>query len=279
MGYPRLGHINFLNCLSLSYSLRQDHFDKGLQVSWGVPAVLNNDIMNHRLDVSQVSSITYARDSEELLLLPDVCIRSNGKVQSLILVAKKPIEDITDDKIILTAKSATTHCLTKIIMRKLYGAQPNYYVRHVDPLEEVPSDAAAMLLIGDDALYVYHHKKPSYYYYDIGEQWYKLTGRFMVFAVWVVDRHFAAEQPELLQLVYDRVVRGFQNGQAKMDQVIRSVLEDKPFTYDELAEYLQVIQWDFKESQYEDLLTFYRLAHEMNLIDHLPELAIANVCR
>ena len=101
----------------------------------------------------------------------------------------------------------------------------------------------------------------------------------MVFAVWVVDRHFAAEQPELLQLVYDRVVRGFQNGQAKMDQVIRSVLEDKPFTYDELAEYLQVIQWDFKESQYEDLLTFYRLAHEMNLIDHLPELAIANVCR
>ena len=141
MGYPRLGHINFLNCLPLSYSLRQDHFDKGIQVSWGVPAVLNNDIMNHRLDVSQVSSITYARDSEELLLLPDVCIRSDGKVQSLIIVSKKPIEEITDDKIILTAKSATTHCLTKIIMRKLYGAQPNYYVRHVDAQQEVPEDA------------------------------------------------------------------------------------------------------------------------------------------
>lgn len=279
MGYPRLGHINFLNCLPLSYSLRQDHFDKGIQVSWGVPAVLNNDIMNHRLDVSQVSSITYARDSEELLLLPDVCIRSDGKVQSLIIVSKKPIEEITDDKIILTAKSATTHCLTKIIMRKLYGARPNYYVRHVDAQQEVPEDASAMLLIGDDALYVYHHKKPGYHYYDIGELWQRLTGRNMVFAVWVAQRQFAAQQPELLQLVYDRVTRGFKNGQAKMDRVIHSVLDEKPFTYEELAEYLQVIKWDFGEDQYENLLTFYRLAHEMNLIDHLPELSLASVCR
>ena len=279
MGYPRLGHINFLNCLPLSYSLRQDHFDKGIQVSWGVPAVLNNDIMNHRLDVSQVSSITYARDSEELLLLPDVCIRSDGKVQSLIIVSKKLIEEITDDKIILTAKSATTHCLTKIIMRKLYGAQPNYYVRHVDAQQEVPEDASAMLLIGDDALYVYHHKKPQYHYYDIGELWQRLTGRNMVFAVWVAQRQFAAQQPELLQLVYDRVTRGFKNGQAKMDRVIHSVLDEKPFTYEELAEYLQVIKWDFGEDQYENLLTFYRLAHEMNLIDHLPELSLASVCR
>ena len=101
----------------------------------------------------------------------------------------------------------------------------------------------------------------------------------MVFAVWVANRQFAAEQPELLQLVYDRVTRGFRNGQAKMDQVIRSVLDEKPFIYEELDEYLRVIQWDFCEEHYENLLTFYRLAHELNLIDHLPELSIASVCR
>ena len=116
MSCPRVGHINFLNVLPLSWSYAHGA-DKGLILTRGVPAVLNNDIVNHRLDVSNVSSIIYARDSDELVILPDVCISTDGAVQSIILVSRKPIEDIKDDKIILTAKSATSHCLLKIILR------------------------------------------------------------------------------------------------------------------------------------------------------------------
>lgn len=279
MTCPRVGHINFLNVLPLSWSY--DHgASRGLSLTRGVPAVLNNDIVNHRLDVSNVSSIIYAKNSEQLVVLPDVCISTDGDVQSILLVSRKPIDDLRQDKIILTAKSATSHCLLKIILRGAYGAIPNYYVRHITPEDPVPEDAVASLLIGDDALWLYHHQQPGFYYYDLGHEWKKMTGKKMVYALWVADRTFAEQNPEMLQLVYDRVHRAFQTSPAHKKEAIESVLADKPFTYAQLDEYLgSVIRWDLTEECLDGLRTFYQLAHQMNLIEHLPEIRMANVRR
>lgn len=279
MSCPRVGHINFLNVLPLSWSYAHGA-DKGLILTRGVPAVLNNDIVNHRLDVSNVSSIIYARDSEELVILPDVCISTDGAVQSIILVSRKPIEDITDDKVILTAKSATSHCLLKIILRSAYGAIPNYYVRHVTPENPIPDDAAASLLIGDDALWLYHHQQPELYYYDLGAEWKKLTGKKMVYALWVANKNFASEQPEMLQLVYDRIRHAFTQGLQHKKAAIESVIQDKPFTYAQLDEYLgSTIHWNLTDEYIDGLKTFYELAHKMYLIEHIPEIKLAAVKR
>lgn len=277
MSCPRVGHINFLNVLPLSWSYAHGA-DKGLILTRGVPAVLNNDIVNHRLDVSNVSSIIYARDSDELVILPDVCISTDGAVQSIILVSRKPIEDIKDDKIILTAKSATSHCLLKIILRSAYGAIPNYYIRHVTPENPIPDDAAASLLIGDDALWLYHHQQPELYYYDLGAEWKKLTGKKMVYALWVANKNFASEQPEMLQLVYDRIRQAFTQGLQHKKAAIESVIKDKPFTYAQLDEYLgPTIRWNLTDDYIDGLKTFYELAHKMNLIEHIPEIKLAAV--
>lgn len=279
MSCPRVGHINFLNVLPLSWSYAHGA-DKGLILTRGVPAVLNNDIVNHRLDVSNVSSIIYARDSDELVILPDVCISTDGAVQSIILVSRKPIEDIKDDKIILTAKSATSHCLLKIILRSAYGAIPNYYIRHVTPENPIPDDAAASLLIGDDALWLYHHQQPELYYYDLGAEWKKLTGKKMVYALWVANKNFASEQPEMLQLVYDRIRQAFTKGLQHKKAAIESVIKDKPFTYAQLDEYLgPTIRWNLTDDYIDGLKTFYELAHKMNLIEHIPEIKLAAVKR
>ena len=279
MSCPRVGHINFLNVLPLSWSYAHGA-DKGLILTRGVPAVLNNDIVNHRLDVSNVSSIIYARDSDELVILPDVCISTDGAVQSIILVSRKPIEDIKDDKIILTAKSATSHCLLKIILRSAYGAIPNYYIRHVTPENPIPDDAAASLLIGDDALWLYHHQQPELYYYDLGAEWKKLTGKKMVYAIWVANKNFASEQPEMLQLVYDRIRQAFTQGLQHKKAAIESVIKDKPFTYAQLDEYLgPAIRWHLTDDYIDGLKTFYELAHKMNLIEHIPEIKLAAVKR
>lgn len=279
MSCPRVGHINFLNVLPLSWSYAHGS-DKGLILTRGVPAVLNNDIVNHRLDVSNVSSIIYARDSDELVILPDVCISTDGAVQSIILVSRKPIEDIKDDKIILTAKSATSHCLLKIILRSAYGAIPNYYIRHVTPENPIPNDAAASLLIGDDALWLYHHQQPELYYYDLGAEWKKLTGKKMVYALWVANKNFASEQPEMLQLVYDRIRHAFTQGLQHKKAAIESVIKDKPFTYAQLDEYLgPTIRWNLTDDYIDGLKTFYELAHKMNLIEHIPEIKLAAVKR
>lgn len=277
MSYPRVGHINFLNVLPLSWSYAHGA-DRGLAITRGVPAVLNNDIINHRLDVSNVSSIVYARQSEELVVLPDVCVSTDGDVESILLVSRKPIEELKDDKIILTAKSATSHCLLKIILRLGYGAIPNYYIRHIAPEDPIPEDATGSLLIGDDALWLYYHKQPGYYYYDLGHEWKKLTGKKMVYALWVASRKFAEESPELLQLVYDRIHHAFATGLQHKKEAIEEVLPHKPFTYEQLDQYLgPTIRWQLTDDYLDGLKTFYDLAHQMNLIDHVPEIRMAHV--
>ena len=70
---PRLGHINFLNVLPLTYSLNQCGFSEGIDMKNGVPSVMNNDLINNRLDASEVSSIIYAKNDDKLLILPDMC--------------------------------------------------------------------------------------------------------------------------------------------------------------------------------------------------------------
>ena len=262
MGKAKLGHINFINCLPLTYSFEKEGFGKGLNITSAVPTVLNNDIVNNRLDVSPVSSIVYARNSEKFLIMPDVAISADGNVQSIILVSKKPIEELTNDKIILTAKSATSHCLLKIVLNKAYGARPNYYIRIIDMNRIIPEDATATLLIGDDALYANHNHQEGLYYYDIGMEWKKLTGLRMVYAVWIINRNFAKSHADLLQLVFDRVTKGFANGYQKKKQAIEMILNHKPFSFAQLDEYLEVIKWGFSQEHQRALLIFYEMAHE-----------------
>lgn len=279
MTVPNIGHINFLNCLPLTYSYDQDGFAQGLNIHSAVPAELNKAIIQGQLDISPVSSIIYARNSDNLLILPDVSIMADSDVQSILLISKKPIEELTRKRIILTAKSATSHCLLKIIMAKGYAASPVYEVRPVPVENPIPADASASLLIGDDALNLYHHRKSGFYYYDIGKEWKKLTGLRMVFAVWVVHKEFARERPELVQQVYERITQGFRNGYAKKQQIIESVLDSKPFTRQQLDEYFEVIQWQFDNKEQEALRLFYSLAYEMDLIEQVPEIKIAEVHR
>ena len=288
---PRVGHINFLNMLPLSYSFAHGAAE-GLTLIRGVPSVLNSDLISGRLDVAGVSSIAYARHSEELLLLPKVCVSSDGPVQSIVLVSKKPIEALGKDKVILTAKSATSHCLLKIILRGAYGAIPNYYTRNITTEEPVPADAAASLFIGDDALWLYHHPPAGLYLYDIGQEWKQLTGQKMVYALWCVRREFANKHPESVKLIQERIHGAFLSfirnalpgparpagGLSYRETIIRSGLEEKRFTYDQLADYLgPVVRWDLTEEYLQGLNTFYTMAHEMNLIEHMPKIQFAKI--
>ena len=275
---PRVGHINFLNCLPLTYSFSGE-FGKDLEINADVPSKLNQDIVNNRLDVSPVSSIVYARNSDKLVIMPDVSINADGIVQSIILVSKKPIEQLTDDKIVLTAKSATSHCLLKIVLHKAYHATPRYEIQSIDMQKIIPDAATATLLIGDDALYANHHHEEHLYYYDIGHEWKKMTGLKMVYAVWVINKTFAEKNQALVQKVYEQVIKGFKYGYKHKAKAIETVLEQKPFSVEQLNDYLEVIKWDFADEHRQALLKFYELSYEMGLIEAMPEIKMAEVIR
>ena len=279
MSYPKVGHIDFLNVLPLTYSYKHG-YSKDLLIKYDVPSILNDDIKNDRLDISQISSIEYANMYDKLLILPDICVRSNSDVESIVLLSKKTIEDITDDKISLTSKSATSHCLLKIILSEKYRAKPKYEVKNINVDFPILEGTTASLFIGDDALQIYLNKPKNLYCYDLGKEWHNFTGRSMVYAVWVARKSFADKSPELLQFVYDKIISGMKNGLNNKNAAINFVINTKKISYNDLNYYLgNVIRWNLTDDDIDSLILYYELAHKIHLIDKIPEINFANVNR
>lgn len=275
-GLPRIGHIDFINCLPLNYAWNNG-YDEGFSLVRATPAELNQAVVANRLDASPVSSIIYARNSDKLLLLPDVSISANGALQSILLVSKRPIADLATARIALTAKSATSHCLLKIVLHHGYQASPHYRISAQSLSDGVLDDADAVLLIGDDALHAYHHRSASLHYYDVGAEWKKLTGLMMVYALWVVNRDFAAAQPEAVSRLATRVKDGFAFGLQQLPAAAASLNGKVEFTQAQLIEYIGLLNYQLSEAHQAALLTYYQMAKEMGLIETVPQIQFARV--
>jgi chorismate dehydratase len=276
---PSLGNINFINCLPLHYGLAQGGYGQHVVIHSAVPAELNSLVVKGKLNVSPVSSIVYAQNCDKLVLLPDVSISAEAALESIILVSKYPIEQLRQARIALTAKSATSHGLLKVILHHAYHADPEYFVSGLSLAEGVLDDAQAVLFIGDDALYAFHHQQAGYYYYDLGAEWRKLTGLCMVYALWVVNRQFAGCQAKAVQMLYEKVTGGFAYGLAHLPAAADTLAGKFSFTREQIIHYIGLLNYQFTPAHKEALLTYYRLAHGLGLIPVVPKIEFAEVIR
>lgn len=259
---PNIGHINYLNCLPLTYTFIKNP-NRNFNLFKDIPANLNQAIIQNKLDISPVSSIIYARNFDKLMILPNISIMANGPVQSIILVSKKPIHEITTDKILLTSQSATSHCLLKIIMNKRYHATPDYTISNVSPQNPFSDEnISASLFIGDDALFLKYHQNNNLYYYDLGQQWKEFTNLCMVYALWVVRKDFAQKYPLETSNIQKYIQNGFVDGFTNLKYAIKEIATNKPFSFNQLNEYLHIIQWKLQKEQLDALSLFYQYAFE-----------------
>ena len=274
MNLPRVGHIGFLNVLPLTFAYK-NIFANEFLLTDSVPAVVNEKIKKNLLDVSLISSIEYARQSKNLIMLPNFCVRADNDVTSIILVSRKPIEKLDGEKISITSKSATAHCLLKIILQEGYKIFPSYDVQNLTIENLIPENSAAALFIGDDALQIYLHRDKKFFYYDLGREWHKMTGGQMVYAVFAAQKNFAKTSPELLKKICEKISQGFYYGLKNKTAAINSVLHEKNFTFDELDNYLGgAIKWNLTDAGIVALKTFYKFANKINLLDEVPKIEI-----
>jgi chorismate dehydratase len=274
-----LGNIKFINCLPLHYGLAHGGFGESVHIHSATPAQLNHLVVSGELNISPVSSIIYAQNSDKLVLLPDVSISAEGALESIVLVSKYPIEQLGQARIALTAKSATSHGLLKIILHHAYQATPEYFISPLLLNEGVLDHAEAVLFIGDDALSAYHHQSPGYYYYDLGDEWKKLTGLPMVYAVWVVNRDFAARHNEAVQMLYEKVTGGFAYGLSHIEAAANTVQGKFSLKAAQIIHYIGLLNYQFTPAHEQALLTYYKMAHGLGLSPKVPEIEFAKVVK
>ena len=149
------------------------------QITYTVPSACAQELAEGRADIGIIPSAAYA-SIPGLVIVPGVAIASRGAVRSILLVSRKPIEQI--QSIALDSSSMTSVALVRILFAKWWGGERRFEPFAPD-LDAMLAAHDAALLIGDRALAV---DRSRYQTWDLAEEWIRFTGKAFVFAFWAV---------------------------------------------------------------------------------------------
>ena len=224
-----IGRVSFSNC---------DPIFDGIDPKWTIlsapPAWLTGHIMRRDCIAAPIPSADYASNSEELLLLPDIGIVSNGKVGSVLLFGNRPIENMRD--IALPTDSSTSKVLLSWIVKNR-GLDPKFIETGPD-INSMLEKCDGALLIGDRAILA-SITHPELVKMDLGAEWTRVTGLPMVFGVFVARRdspkgvliHAHSEMIKQVEL--------FENDQTWRASVITRTAEKLGFPEDRVSDYFR----------------------------------------
>ncbi len=270
---PRLGHIQFLNCLPLYYGLVKNDVLLDVDLVKAAPRDLARMLLADELDVAPIPAIEYARHADDLVLLPDIAISSFGEVQSILLLSTRAPAQLDGATVALADTSRTSQVLTKILLERHWNVRP-HYVEMPPDLPGMLREADAALLIGDDALRAYWEPPLDLMLTDLGAEWTAWTGLPMVYAVWAARRTFAAERPGALADVADALNRSLLYCRAHLDDIAAYAAKWEPFPAERFQSYFDALQFRFEPQYREGLTRYFEEAHAIGELARVPELAI-----
>lgn len=245
----RLGRISYLNMAPVFFGL-----DAEVEEVVGVPTELNRALLRHEVDLAPISSIEWARNSDRLLVLPRLCVSSDGAAGSIQLVSSLSLDRVRS--IAVTPESATSVVLARVLVPR---------AEHV-PLGE-PADAT--LLIGDAALRsAFDDPTP---HHDLGRLWQRRTGLPMVFAVWAC----ADPPPDEIGSLEAALVASVRRAREEPQRLASEAAERYGYPAGFLARYFERLRYDFGPREREGLEAFLEHARDAGELETVPELRFA----
>jgi len=167
------------------------------------PEKLSDRLVAGDLDIGPITCVEYLRHAEDLVVLPDIAVGSDGPVMSCVIVSKVPLADLDGRPVALGSTSRTSVRLARLLLEEREGVRPDYYSCPPD-LDAMLARADAAVLIGDPALRASLQQAPSQglAVHDLGAMWKDWTGLPFVFAVWAARRDYAEQQPGTVAAVH-----------------------------------------------------------------------------
>lgn len=267
-----IGKIKYSNVWPVFHHFDAASLPQASRLITEVPSKLNRQMLGGTLDISPVSSFAFGYGSERLLLLPDLSVSSDGPVNSILLFSRKPPEEIAGGTIALTNTSATSVNLLKIIMEKAYGSHPTYWDSEPD-LDAMMAKSDAALLIGDHAIQA-SWRDHGYIVTDLGEVWKRWTGYGMTFAVWAVQKPFAAANGDYLAEVCEAFGASKQKSLGDLEPLVAKGCRDIGGTPEYWRHYFGNLCYDFSEQRRKGLSIYFDYAYEMGLLGHRVDMEI-----
>src|SRR5215475_11702150 len=266
---PRVGHIQFLNCLPLYWGLMRSGALLDVDLHKDTPDQLNAALIAGDLDIGPISLVEYLRHVDELVLLPDLAVGSDGPVLSVNLVSTRPLAELR--RVALGSTSRTGVLLAKMLLAERYGVRPEFF-RCPPELGTMLLEADGAVVIGDVALRaLYEAPSLGLTVTDLGAAWRDWSGLPMVFAVWAVRRDFAAANPGTVKDVHEAFLRSRDLCLDELDDVADAAARWEPFDAATLAGYFRTLDFSLGPRQIDGLCEFARRAAAAGEVPPLPD--------
>jgi len=274
MARPRLGHIQFINCLPLYYGMVKNDMLLDVDLVRANPADLAAMLIDKELDIAPIPAIEFARHASDFVLLPDIAISSDGEVQSILLISKVPATELTaESTVALAGNSRTSQVLARVLLEKRWGASPGYVEMPPD-LPAMLRDAGAALLIGDEALRAYWEPPAGLHVYDLGREWTAWTGLPMVYAVWAVRADFAEQEPQATRQVQRSLSESLAYCRGHLDDISDYASRWESFPAEKFRSYFDALQFRYEPRYREGLKRYLSEAADLGQLDSVPDIRI-----
>src|SRR6266699_54504 len=115
---PRVSVVKYLNTVPLIWGMLRGEQRGNFDLDFTTPASCADAVRSGEADVGIIPSIEYQR-MEDAEIVGGVAIASKGRVRSVLLLSKAPIERIRT--VALDNSSRTSVALLAILLRRFYG--------------------------------------------------------------------------------------------------------------------------------------------------------------
>ncbi len=254
--------VAYLNTVPLIWGMlhgpQRDEFD----LEFALPSECADRLGDGRADIG-LPPVAVLLD-QNLSLFRGAGIACRGPVRTILLISKVPFDRV---RVLATdLGSRTSVILARILLANGHGAEPSLVSMPPD-LKPMLESADAALVIGDAALRLdpealrAHGLRVA----DLGEEWVKMTGLPMVFAVWAGRSESWSEHREVV------FVESLKYGLARIDDIARSECGNRGVTFEVTRDYLKDnIVFELGEREYEGMRRYLELAREIGRHQFLP---------
>lgn len=211
------------------------------------PSLCAASLRNKECDIAllPVGSLV---DFEGIHLLKDHCIGADGKVDSVFLFSKVPIQEATG--LVLDAHSRTSNGLAAILLKYYWEKEVSFIYPQGERFAQIDGNNCGVA-IGDKA---YAVKDEYPFVYDLAEVWKRFCGLPFAFAVW-------AYRPEALDIAMrERLRAALEWGRVNRKKSASKWGKSYGYSDAEAEKYLvDSISFEFDSAKHEAMKQYFQL--------------------
>lgn len=256
---PRVGHIQFLNCLPLYWGLARTGALLDVELTKDTPEKLSEQLVRGDLDISPITLVEFLKHADQLVALPDIAVGCDGPVMSCVIVSQVPLSRLDGARVALGSTSRTSVRLAQLLLTEQYRVTPDYFTCPPD-LGVMMQEAEAAVLIGDAALRASLHDAPrlGLEVHDLGLMWKEWTGLPFVFAVWAARRDFLERDPGAVADVHRAFLSSRDLSLEEVEKVAEQAARWEAFDADLLRRYFTTLDFSLGVEQLTGIAEFAR---------------------